>query len=176
MLLLRPYRDGDREACLGLFDSNVPKFFKPSERKDFVDFLDGERGSPELRYLIIEDDGAVVGCGGVGVRGRDARMIWGIVAHARQGEGLGRYLLLSRLRMGAREMGATTASLSTIPDTVGFFERVGFRVTASMDDHWGPGIHRRDLDVVLDEERVAALDDALASYVAGAEHGNRRAH
>ena len=37
---LRPYSQADRERCLAIFDSNVPRFFAPDERELFATFLD----------------------------------------------------------------------------------------------------------------------------------------
>ena len=39
-LQFAPYADGDREACLALFDANCPTFFAPNERADYAAFLD----------------------------------------------------------------------------------------------------------------------------------------
>ncbi|MDB5218237.1 MAG: family N-acetyltransferase, partial [Myxococcaceae bacterium] len=38
-MLLRPYEPADRDACLVVFDSNVPAFFAPHEREGFASFL-----------------------------------------------------------------------------------------------------------------------------------------
>lgn len=88
-------------------------------------------------------------------------MCWGIVDRIRQGEGLGRLLLLARL-VRAAELGARRAGLDTIPAVVPFFEREGFVVTGGEDDAYGPGIHRRDLELVLDDTTVARLEKSLA--------------
>ena len=60
MIDVRPYAIDDKNACLALFDSNVPDFFDPTERDLFVDFLDRPKG----QYFCIEKDGRIVGCGG----------------------------------------------------------------------------------------------------------------
>lgn len=39
MVTIRPYRAEDREACLTLFDGNMPRFFDESEREGFVAWL-----------------------------------------------------------------------------------------------------------------------------------------
>ncbi len=35
---IRPFAADDKDACLALFDSNVPRYFDSSERPDFADF------------------------------------------------------------------------------------------------------------------------------------------
>ena len=56
MDIVRPYEPGDRDACLALFESNVPVFFDVSEREGFADFLD-EMHWP---YQVIVRDGRIV--------------------------------------------------------------------------------------------------------------------
>jgi hypothetical protein len=59
---VREYTTGDRDACLAVFDSNVPRFFTPAEREEYAAFLDAPLPGP---YLVVEDEaGVVVGCGG----------------------------------------------------------------------------------------------------------------
>lgn len=151
MMHLRPYRADDRDACPAVFDSNVPAFFALHEREGFASFLD-DLARSAIHYFVLVDDGVddlgvrpkVIACGGVGRRDEEARMCWGMVELARHGEGLGRLLLLVRLVRGA-ELGALHAGLDTIPDVAPFFEREDFVITGGEEDHYGPGIHRRDL-------------------------------
>jgi ribosomal protein S18 acetylase RimI-like enzyme len=169
-LLLRRYEDADFAACLAVFDSNVPKFFAPHEREGFASFL-GDLARFAVQYYVLVDDpqGArprVIACAGVGRRDDEARMCWGIVDATRQGEGFGRLLLLVRLVRGA-ELGARRAGLDTIPSVAPFFEREGFVITGGEDDHYGPGIHRRDLLLMLDDATVASLRARVASLADG---------
>jgi hypothetical protein len=148
-MILRPYRVEDRDGCLALFDSNVPAFFAAHERADFASFLDEDLHELGLRYFVLVEGERIIACGGVGLRGEDAVMCWGIVDGRRHGEGLGRLLLFTRLVSGAR-LGARRAVLDTIPKVAPFFEKEGFVITGGEDDHYGPGIHRRDLARPLD--------------------------
>jgi GNAT superfamily N-acetyltransferase len=160
-VILRPYRKSDRAACLGVLRSNVPEFFLARDADDVGLFLD-KVDALAVRYFVVEDDGGIVACGGVAVDDRkDARMCWGMVRRDLHGKGLGRILLLYRLLEGAR-MGAKTASLETLPETAGFFEREGFVVTGGKDDHYAPGMHKRDLVLALDASRLAARFEELA--------------
>ncbi len=164
-MLLRRYEDADLAACLAVFDSNVPKFFAPHEREGFASFL-GDLERFAVQYYVLVDGPRVIACAGVGRRDDEARMCWGIVDGTRQGEGLGRLLLLVRLVRGA-ELGARRAGLDTIPSVAPFFEREGFVITGGEDDHYGPGIHRRDLLLMLDEATVSSLRARVASLVEG---------
>ena len=162
-MLLRPYERADRAACLAVFDSNVPRFFAAHEREGFASFLDDlERFA--VRYVVLVDGERIIACAGLGLRDGEARMCWGIVDGRRHGEGLGRLLLLLRLVRGA-ELGARRAGLDTIPSVATFFEREGFVITGGEDDHYGPGIHRRDLLLLLDEATVARARERVAALV-----------
>ncbi|MEA2749242.1 MAG: hypothetical protein QOI41_3385, partial [Myxococcales bacterium] len=162
-MLLRPYEPSDRDACLVVFDSNVPAFFAPHEREGFASFL-GDLDRFAVRYFVLVDGARIIACAGVGRRDDEARMCWGIVDGSRHGEGLGRLLLVLRLVRGA-ELGARHAGLDTIPSVAPFFEREGFVITGGEDDHYGPGIHRRDLSLVLDAATTANLRGRLATLL-----------
>lgn len=160
-MILRPYEKGDRRACLELVRSNVPQYFLARDVDDVGVFLD-KLEALAVRYFVVQDGADIVASGGVAVDDRlDARMCWGMVRRDRHGQGIGRLLLLYRLLEGAR-LGARTASLETIPEVVGFFAREGFEVTGGVDDHYAPGMHKRDLELVLDAEKLAARFDELA--------------
>src|SRR5688572_6838875 len=102
-MVIRPYEPTDREACLRVLDSNVPEYFLASDRDEVAAFLDDlERLG--VRYFVVEDGGAIVACGGVAVdeQTKDARLCWGMVERARHRQGIGRRLLVERLREGMR--------------------------------------------------------------------------
>ncbi|MBL8715324.1 MAG: hypothetical protein JNL79_04980 [Myxococcales bacterium] len=161
MLLLRSYTRADREGCVALFDSNVPAFFAPAERASFVDYLDDDVVREGIQELVLVDGDRIIACGGLGLRDGEARMCWGIVHRERHGQHLGDLLLLTRLVLGA-QAGANRGGLDTIPAVTTFFARKGFVVTRAEDDHYGPGIHRRDMELPLTEATVATLRAELA--------------
>lgn len=164
-MLLRSHLREDRDGCLAAFDSNVPSFFAPSERDGYVEYLDHDLPRERIESLVVEADGALVATGGVGLRDGEARMCWGIVHAAHHGRHLGECFLLARLLLGAAA-GADRAGLDTIPKTTTFFARHGFSVVREVDDGYGPGIHRRDMALVLDAPRVATLRASFARVAA----------
>ena len=93
---VRPYLPVDRDLCLAVFDSNTPDFFESHSRRDFEKFLDCPGGP----YFVMEHDGAIIGCGGYSVEDEKApaRLVWGMVRRDWRRQGLGRFLLLFRLR------------------------------------------------------------------------------
>lgn len=147
MDVARPYVAADRPACLALFDSNAPRFFDPSERAGFEQFLDEMRWP----YQVIERDGRVVACGGHAVEpdGRTVSLCWGMVEQALHGQGLGRMLTEARLAAARVEPGATEVRLDTGQHTTGFYQRFGFVIERVVKDGYAPGSDRHDMRLGL---------------------------
>lgn len=150
MITSRPYRPADRDACLALFDSNVPRFFDMSEREGFAGYLDDTAAASS--YLVIERDGAIAGCGGHAIEpdGVSAALCWGMVAGSLHGEGLGRYLTEARLAAAQADPGITRVILNTSQHTQGFYARFGFETEKVTPDGFAPGIDRWDMVLRLD--------------------------
>jgi GNAT superfamily N-acetyltransferase len=143
--LVRRYRAEDREACLAVFDGNVPDFFAASERVDFAAHLESAES-----FLVLENGGVVLACGGVSVLPSGwAVLDWGMVARAVQGQGLGRQLMLARLVLARGMPGLRGIRLETSQKTCGFYEGFGFRVQAVVRDGFGPGLDRVDMAVTF---------------------------
>src|SRR5262249_24938432 len=87
-MLYRAYTPPDRDVCLAIFDSNAERYFSPRDRAAFAAFLDDP---PGFFGVLCDDDGVVVGCGGVGTRddGKTAVLTWGMVRRDRHGQGFG---------------------------------------------------------------------------------------
>lgn len=149
---VRDYTPADRDACLAVFDSNIPTYFLPHEREEFATFLDTPLPGPYL--VLVDEEGAVAGCGGYAMQPgtRDAVLCWGMVDRARHGTGLGRLLLDARLaRVRADRLTSDIASveLHTSQHTRGFYERRGFVLEEVRPDGYGPGLDRCDMRLVL---------------------------
>src|SRR5262249_12233528 len=127
----------------------------------FAAFLDAP---PGFYGVLCADDGAVVGCGGIATHdGRTAALTWGMVHADRHGRGLGRALALARLLRLTEMPQVTRGTLNTSNETVGFYEKVGFRVVKMTPDGYRAGLDRYDLELPVDEElrrRLAAFGDA----------------
>ena len=129
---VRPYLSSDRDGCLAVFDSNSPDFFQSEERREFGEFLDGPNGS----YFVMEHEGAIVGCGGYFITEERAlaRLVWGMVRRDLQRQGLGRFLLLFRLREITKAGGVERVRLDTPQRSAAFFERQGLKPVAGGPD------------------------------------------
>jgi ribosomal protein S18 acetylase RimI-like enzyme len=139
----RPYTTPDYEACLHIFDSNVPLFFAPEERTEFAEFLAQPLGS----YFVLTDEaGKVVACGGYGdIRGVGV-LTWGMVRRDLHKQGLGRLLIRERIEHLKRSRpDITEIRMNTSQHSVNFFEREGFRATRITLNGFAPGLHEYHL-------------------------------
>lgn len=134
----RVYQPTDREGCLAALDANTPNYFAPEERADFERFLDEVSGI----YLVLEDAGRVVGCGGYIMvpETREAHTSWGMVHPDYKGRGLGKLLLEARLKAVKATGGADRIRVITSPMTASFFVRYGFKETRREKDGIATGI------------------------------------
>ena len=126
---VRPYLPSDRDGCLAVFDSNSPDFFTPEDRGNFVEALDGS----QVLYFTMEHEGAIVGCGGYSP-GEPARLVWGMVHRNWQRQGLGRFLLLFRLREISKTGGVAMVYAEAPRSAARFFEGQGFRLAGQDGD------------------------------------------
>lgn len=147
--MIHPYTSADRESCLAVFDSNVPRFFASDERELFATFLDRFK----VTYLVLcNTAGAVIGCGGMAVRpdGRTAILRWGMIHAAQQRRELGRGLTVARLRLAVADPAVEQIILYTTGMTAGFYRTLDFTDTEVLPDHYAPGLDRHTMDVAVD--------------------------
>lgn len=124
---IRRYELRDRDGCLEVFDSNTPDWFCVEERSAFERFLD----APDAVYSVMDLDGVIVGCGGYYFRQDGmARLTWGMIRREWHRQGLGRFLLLHRIRKITKTGQAALIGIETSAAAAGFFERQGFHRTA----------------------------------------------
>jgi len=144
---LRPYLPGDRDLCLVLFDSNTPHFFDSRERRKFEEFLDEQRCS----YFVMEHDGAIVGCGGFEIEPdkTTARLVWGMVRSDSHKLGLGRYLLLFRLRQITKVGGIQIVYVDSPQQSAPFYKKQGFKVIRTVKNGYAPGLDRVEMMMKL---------------------------
>ncbi len=148
-LRVRPYHTSDLEACLRVFESNLPRFFREHEREEYRAFLEALPGP----YLVVEtEEGEVVAAGGYAVVEGEERadLCWGMVRADQHGRGLG--LMLTRARIDAALADPTVkhVALHTSQHTRGFYERLGFRLVDRVPDGYAPGLDRCDMRLDAD--------------------------
>lgn len=140
----RTYQISDKAACLELFRSNVPKFFAPHEEAEFSDFL-GDPGMTE-DYFVLEDEGKIVGCGGVFVKDTVGGLSWGMVANDKHRKGYGKQLLLERLEYLREHFPhVKEVRLDTSQHTFTFFGKFGFVTRDIIENGYAEGLHRYEM-------------------------------
>lgn len=135
-----------RMACLALFDANCPDFFAQNERADYEAFLD----QIVTGYFVCIMDDSVVGAFGmseVEVAER-RRLTWIMLAAAAQGSGIGR-TMVAEVMAAARSTGASALDIAASHRSASFFARFGAREIRRIENGWGTGMHRIDMEILL---------------------------
>jgi ribosomal-protein-alanine N-acetyltransferase len=117
---LRPYRELDREDCLALLEPPCPAFEA---------FLN----QPGAHFQVLVHEGRIAGCGGFRIEpdGVTAELEWGIIRRDIRRQGVGRYLLMARMREISR-LNTVQFVVATVPqDCAAFYEKQGFRPQGS---------------------------------------------
>lgn len=143
----RPYTPTDYASCLAIFDSNVPLFFAPEEGAEFIEFLENPLGS---YFVLTDEDGGIVGCGGYGEMNRVGVLTWGMIRRDLHKQGLGRLLLRERIEhLKEHQPHIGEIQMNTSQHSVNFFEREGFRATKIKLNGFAPGLHEYHLKLEI---------------------------
>jgi len=139
----RPYQAMDHAACLEILASNLERYFSfhdPELYREFLARLPGFCG-------VVEDpEQRAVACGGFCIEGPTAVLTWGMVHADRHRRGIGRFLLIERLRGIAERPGVERIVMNTAAPVLGFYERMGFAVVKHTPDGYSKGLDRYDLE------------------------------
>ena len=160
-MIFRAYQPRDYDACLALFQGNTPDFFAENEVAEYADFLE----RMPCPYFVVEDSGAVVGCGGIVIDEQEHRagLAWGLVDRQRHRQGIGRYLLLARIDWLVRQHHEiATVELDTSQHSYGFFAKEGFVTTKITENWYAQGMHRYDMRLKLDGEQRSRITQTFA--------------
>jgi ribosomal protein S18 acetylase RimI-like enzyme len=149
--MLRNYIDEYHSSCINILDSNTTRYFASQDREAFNAFLTAPSGT----YSVLEDhEGVIVGCGGISTRkqGQEGILTWGMIHIIRQRQRWGRHLTLARLSQLSKISSVKTITLNTSQETVGFYEKLGFHITAFTLDYYSVGFHRYDMEIEVNEQ------------------------
>jgi N-acetylglutamate synthase-like GNAT family acetyltransferase len=158
-LKFRRYQSADKETCLAIFLSNVPKYFFPYEEVTFLEDLE------ELaeNFLVVTKGSKIIACGGyhVDTQENEAWLCWTIVAEAHHRKGAGRALTVARLWEITQAWAVPVIRVDTQQYSLGFFERMGFKLDEEIPDGYGPGLNCYELELKVDEHQCGVYQHAL---------------
>ncbi|MFT7686710.1 MAG: hypothetical protein ACI9FB_002056 [Candidatus Azotimanducaceae bacterium] len=141
----RPYTPFDKPVCLALFDKNCPAFFAPNERLDYTSFLDANRRKYEL--CLVE--GEIVGAFGLIGRGLQRKSLhWILLSPNSHGMGIGSSIM-DRVSTLARTSEVRLITIAASHKSAPFFARFGAIEVSTIENGWGPGMHRVDMELRL---------------------------
>ena len=154
-LKFRPYRSEDNDRCVEIFMSNTPRYFGVEEADEFRQFLE----TLPCAYFVATQNDVIVACGGYGYHGKKQAVVlcWGMVHADLHKQGLGKFLLVERLKQIYKDFGETRVQIDTSQHSQGFFEIYGFQVREVTKNYFALGLHRVDMELQLNEERHLSL-------------------
>lgn len=154
-MTIREYNPADRNQCIEIFKSNIPKFFTVDELSYFETWLNGQdagevaySNAKAEYYYVAEEEGKILGCGGFYIAREEAvaRMAWGMVENSLHKKGIGKELLVYRFEKIDELHPDCVISLDTSQHTYQFFEKFGFVTTKVQKDFYTLGMDRYDME------------------------------
>lgn len=146
---IRKYKNKYRAQCLEAFDSNIGQYFAPSERAEFIEYIDALVESSEYYVCIEAGSEKLVGCGGIGFNSSKAYLVWGLVHKNFHGQGIGTVLTDYRLSHLKQNTLANTVEIETSQHTQGFYKKRNFAVTRIERNGFGEGIDRVAMELTI---------------------------
>ncbi|TBW29944.1 GNAT family N-acetyltransferase [Gramella sp. KN1008] len=135
--MIRPYIPEDRSAVKDLLKRNIPKYFDPSEEKEFEKYLDEERED----YFVFEQNSQIVGAGGINYFPKEkiARISWDMIDPELQGKGIGKSLTQHRIDYLKNNTQVDLIIVRTSQLAFKFYEKMGFELEEIEKDYWAKG-------------------------------------
>lgn len=122
---LRPYREEDWGTVLDIHDQNAPGRFPEGHRPHFERFINS---SPTSFFVVEAAHVGVVACCGVSAVAENVHILcYGLVSPRYQGMRIGAMMTLARLCFATRTTGIHFSVILTIPKSIGYYQRFGYR-------------------------------------------------
>lgn len=140
-MLIIKYTPAFREDCIGIFKSNLPKYFADEELEQFENFLDNDT---EENYDVVQSDGLIIGCGGIffdKIKG-EAGLSWGMVHADYHRRGIGKFFTQYRIDLLKRTYPDTTFKIETSQHTADFYQKRGFKTVDIVPNGFSKGIDK----------------------------------
>lgn len=139
----RTYLASDRQACLEIYDASAATLEATHPRKSFEAFL----LNPPSSFFVLEHETKLLGCGGFehAEGSAQAQLIWGLIHADWRRQGLGRYLLMFRLREITRRNAVQLVRLEVPAPLAAFYTQQGFHAVARLENAYAPGMDKIEL-------------------------------
>jgi [ribosomal protein S18]-alanine N-acetyltransferase len=138
-VIIREYKNTDKEAILNLFSLNTPEYFSPEEENGLVFYLENEIEY----YFVLEINKQIVGSGGINFSEDKTTGIisWDILHPDFQRKSLGSKLLKYRIEKLKEFSEVQKIIVRTSQLVYRFYEKQGFKLIEIVEDYWAKGFH-----------------------------------
>jgi ribosomal protein S18 acetylase RimI-like enzyme len=145
--MIRKYTESDFEDVLNLIDLNIPKYFEPKEKMDFIDYLLNKRED----YFVCQDKGKTIACAGINYfyEDRIARLSWDMVHPDYHRKGIGRELTEFRISLISSDNKIDSIVVRTSQHANRFYEKLGFELIKIVENYWADSFHLYEMHLVL---------------------------
>ncbi|WP_207425905.1 GNAT family N-acetyltransferase [Pedobacter sp. SYSU D00535] len=154
--MIRAFNKIDTAAVVALLQLNTPTFFHPSEEEEYIRYLDED----SRHYFVVERSNQIIACGGINYgfdEGKTARISWDIVHPDWQRSGLGKELMVYRLKEISRRGGVSSVVVRTTQLVYAFYEKLGFALQKTERDFWAKGFDLYEMRLELSERNLEPL-------------------
>ena len=145
----RIYSPSDRDRCLEIFKSNVPKYFAEEETDEFIEWL--KKGDLSNYYVVLNEDD-IIGCGGIYVdhEKKKAGFTWGMIKRNLHKKGFGTSFSVFRIEQ-IKELCNYDIFLVTSQFTFEFYRKLGFQVLSIEKDGFLKGQDKYDMKLTRND-------------------------
>lgn len=145
-IIIREYKNSDKEAVLNLLKLNTPKYFSSEEESDLVYYLENEIEY----YFVLEFNKKIVGSGGFNFSGdkTTGKISWDILHPDFQGKSLGSTLLNYRIERLKKFKEVQQITVRTSQLVYQFYEKLGFKLIEIVEDYWAKGFHLYKMEYI----------------------------
>lgn len=142
-LVIRTYHPNHKDACMAIFDSNLPKYFTQEERGLFEQFLDEQATDGNYFVAVDEDTEEVKACGGYFHNEEKDRygLSWGMVHQNYHRQGIGQAFTRYRIMALQKAYPDRCYMLETSQHTYTFYEKMGYKVVDIKENGFGEDLH-----------------------------------
>lgn len=145
---IRLYHPRDQPQLIHMIELNTPQFFAPSEKKEFIEYLDQDSEN----YFIIEEENTIIGSGGFNLGfddGKTARISWGMIHPDWQGKGVGAKITRYRVAQIKKNQEVSKIVVRTTQVVYGFYQKLGFELEHVETDYWAVGFDLYQMKIDL---------------------------